>query len=697
MATLLSACQPFNVPVIHRIVRAVVRSSLPLEVTPELPPKKLRLGASKFAPDFVESRRVGLEAYLVHLVAAVEPERIEALDDFLEYAEHCLERAIAVLGGVTELTHVVRMLKSAADRAAAVHSKSQGGGGGGGGSGKLASAGVGPGGSARRQSDAHSEVGDEEDGDGDAPAVSTAAVKAPTAGGGGGELLPTLREVVRMMIEYASILRSGCEDAEEKGDATSASNSHLASRLHAKEEETVDLRQLMAALREKRRAECDRERAAMLLAAAQSRTVVAELRRVLREQSLFRAAALAHRASSLRLRGGDVSNWERGALAPAFGLIDAAAASSPLPVSLPPELASQASFLRSASGASAAMHEALLPWVATLLPLRQAPLQHHDDQLFSGSGAAAAGEGGGAMDSGAAQTASLLTPISPWRLFIGGAGSGGGASPDRDSGDDASSVEAAPPSHPPPTPPDGLAVMAAGSMLSGGNLLVAVALASAAAENAHLARLVYKLQARAFVRRPRPAVAAAAAVAAAQQQQHQPQHNQQLSAPAPASPPSGNGATVPASPAPPAATSVPPRVGLNPNFMKLGGGGQQQQQHQQPIRGAGGASGWGNGGGGGGHSGGYDYHHPAPPLSTPSASMGGSEGGYDDEPTPSTPAPSYAAASAGGGGGGGAPPASAAALMMRSKLAAATKEKGAGGNPFGGGNSSGVARSTNPF
>ena len=72
-----------------------VRRLLPAEQLPELPSKALlRLGASKFAPDFVEQRRKGLELYLERLIAVVEPERSEALDDFLEYAENCASRDV---------------------------------------------------------------------------------------------------------------------------------------------------------------------------------------------------------------------------------------------------------------------------------------------------------------------------------------------------------------------------------------------------------------------------------------------------------------------------------------------------------------------------------------------------------------------------------------------------------------------------
>ena len=45
--------------------------------------------------------------------------------------------------------------------------------------------------------------------------------------------------------------------------------------------ETADVIQLMVALRERRAAECEKERAALALAAGQARTVAAELRRVL--------------------------------------------------------------------------------------------------------------------------------------------------------------------------------------------------------------------------------------------------------------------------------------------------------------------------------------------------------------------------------------------------------------------------------
>ena len=71
---------------LHVSIRRVVAA----EQLPDLPSKALlRMGASKFAPDFVEQRRKGLEAYLDKLVGVAEPERVEALDDFLEYAEHC--------------------------------------------------------------------------------------------------------------------------------------------------------------------------------------------------------------------------------------------------------------------------------------------------------------------------------------------------------------------------------------------------------------------------------------------------------------------------------------------------------------------------------------------------------------------------------------------------------------------------------
>jgi hypothetical protein len=179
----------------------------------------------------------------------VEPERVEALDDFLEYAEHCayayqstgrddlrcddaarrahtypfpprrhyphslprasvcagLAEAIGRLASVTELTHVVKMLRGATERFRA--------------SVPAAPAAGAPGrkAAARRKgaaADDSDEDGDE-DGDGAAPPPPSSSSSGPAMSSS--ELLTVLREVVRMLTEYASILRSQLEDAQERG------------------------------------------------------------------------------------------------------------------------------------------------------------------------------------------------------------------------------------------------------------------------------------------------------------------------------------------------------------------------------------------------------------------------------------------------------------------------------------------------
>lgn len=255
---------------------------------PELPPKVMRLGMSKFAPDFVEERRAKLEAYMQRLVAVVDPERVEPLDDFLVYAEHWLKEAIELLADVKELQQVVKMLRQAADAAAAVHQKRAGG----------------PGAAAGRRRGAGDSDEDEEDGEADAK--GHAAVDGP-------ELLNILKEVVRMLREYYVMLRSQTEDAEERSDATAASNAALTSRLRSKEEDISDARQMMEALRQARQRECEKERAQLQLVSQQARTVAAELRRVVTESTFLRQASSEHTAALAGLRAA-LLEWEKGLL-----------------------------------------------------------------------------------------------------------------------------------------------------------------------------------------------------------------------------------------------------------------------------------------------------------------------------------------------------------------------------------------------
>ena len=473
------------------IVHAILCRHLPADSTPELPRKTIRLGNSKFDKDFIESRRAGLEGYLIQLVGTLEPERLEALDDFLEYAEHCLIEAIANLGTVTELSHVVRMLKGAADAAAAVM-----GGGSTGTPAAVPAAGAGarPAG-ARRRSDASDaeadDVGDGDDGGG------AATPSAPRSALASSALLPTLREVARMMREYAGILRSGAEDAAERADATASSVVHLSSRLRGQEEAIGETRQLVAALRERRRVECERERSTLLLGATQARTVLGELRRVLRERSLLRITTAAHTAACERARGGDgaLSEWERGVCAGRSLLLDSDAAAesatavgggAPAAAAEPvaAELRGQSSALEAA--ADAAADEAAVAASAVPTALELARLA-----LCPPSAAAAA------PDSDAADEPDALPPPATLSTFVAAVSPAAAAAALRASpagalAVDARSVIAA---------ASGSAAYAgAAGVASGANAALVLSLAAVAADNAHLARLCAKLAAGAAVR-----------------------------------------------------------------------------------------------------------------------------------------------------------------------------------------------------
>jgi hypothetical protein len=119
-----------------------------------------------------------------------------------------------------------------------------------------------------------------------------------------------------MLSEYSSINRNKMEDLEEKSDTTAASNSHLASTLRGKEEEIADFTQLLSALREKRKQECEREKQVLELAAAQTRTVSGELFRVsvdssqLSTISKFHGNAMEAYKAQLARSSGSSSNSE---------------------------------------------------------------------------------------------------------------------------------------------------------------------------------------------------------------------------------------------------------------------------------------------------------------------------------------------------------------------------------------------------
>lgn len=79
-------------------LHGVLKRVIPPGQLPELPGKTFRMGMSKFEPEFIESRRQKLEQYLAELITVVPPERIDAIDDFLAYSEHCLREMVEHLG-----------------------------------------------------------------------------------------------------------------------------------------------------------------------------------------------------------------------------------------------------------------------------------------------------------------------------------------------------------------------------------------------------------------------------------------------------------------------------------------------------------------------------------------------------------------------------------------------------------------------
>ena len=267
-------------------------TTLSINDIPELPPKKMRIGLSKFAPDFVEERRNKLELYLQKILGLINPEQVEALDDFLVYAEHWLREAIESLADVRELQQVVKLLRSAADAAAIVHQKRAGASGG----------------AVKRRGGGDSDDEEEEE---EAPPAKGA--NNANTGGDGPELLALLRDVVRMLREFAVMLRSQREDAEERGAATAASNNALNTKLRGKQEDIADARHMLDALRQARAKECEKERTQLVLVSQQVRTVAAELRRVNADTFIFQNTITNHTNALSNLRN-ILMDWEKGSL-----------------------------------------------------------------------------------------------------------------------------------------------------------------------------------------------------------------------------------------------------------------------------------------------------------------------------------------------------------------------------------------------
>jgi hypothetical protein len=428
-------------------------------VLPELPPKKVRLGLSKFAPDFVEERRSKLESYLQRVVSLVDPERAEALDDFLVYAEHWLRDALELLGDVRELQVVVRMLRQAAETAAAVHQKRTGASGGG---------------AVKRRGggDSDDDDGGDEDGGGGGGGPpekgASASASAAAAAADGPELLAQLREVVRMLREYAVMTRSQCEDAEERGEATAASSGALAARLRGRQDDIADARQMMEALRQARARECEKERTQLLLVSQQARTVAAELRRVTAETACLRAQGAVH-ASALAALRATLGEWERGlGLQPSAAAALAAAASAAADAAASSSSSSSSS---SSGGGGGGGGGALSPLQQVASLCARAELFAHDADE---------------------QARAVRGPVE-----IGpGMGGGGSGLQTADAAAAAASLDAS------------VADVARGSAVSGPSFAAALLLHNVAADSAGLLMTLHALAAGDVVQRPRVAAAA---------------------------------------------------------------------------------------------------------------------------------------------------------------------------------------------
>lgn len=390
---------------------------------------------------------------------------------------------------MTELGHVVRMLRSATER----YRASGGGGGGGTSSGGAGGKGKGP----KRKDDSSEDEGEDGEG-GAAPPASGSAPSGPPMTSA--ELLAVLREVVRMTSEYASILTSQLEDAQERGDATSASNVHLASRLRVRQEEISDLLQLMHALRETRAGECDKERGAAGLSSTQLRTVTAELHRVWRDAASLRRLAALHAAEFEAARR-QLGDWEKGAPlpapagAPAPNGGDSAARSVP---ATRPELRGPSGALVAASDAALAVHGLIAS--AAGLPT------DGSTNTFSGRVSLPSEAKAGRAASRGFQPPASLSDVGSAvdRILLaaaGAAGSGHGA--------------------------------AAGCTGTGPSQAAALLLASAASENAALLSTLLRLKGGGVVPRELPELVPAKRRAPQQQPPHAPehqQHQQQLTA-----------------------------------------------------------------------------------------------------------------------------------------------------------------------
>ena len=68
-----------------------------LSTLPKLPSKRMKLGTSKFDPKYTLERREKLELYITALIACINIESNEIVDDFLEYTEHMILSSVTAL------------------------------------------------------------------------------------------------------------------------------------------------------------------------------------------------------------------------------------------------------------------------------------------------------------------------------------------------------------------------------------------------------------------------------------------------------------------------------------------------------------------------------------------------------------------------------------------------------------------------
>jgi len=271
---------------LHAVVSRAIKSG---EV-PELPPKGYRMGKAKFEPEFLQERRVKLEAYLQAVVEMLPPETCEALDDFLQYAQYGLRVILGRLSSSvkensSDIESAFRLLKDAGESASGRGLKG----------------------------------GRKDSSEGESEEVS--AFSPPSAGGGGskdnnsevaaGKVAPLVKEACRHLSNYKASVSSRAEDKELKEQALQSTKIILENKLKAKLEDGEEVQAALEALIATRMKECDRERGALAKCGVSLRTVAAELNRVEKECSLLENLQTSHKACAMKIRGG-LGGWECG-------------------------------------------------------------------------------------------------------------------------------------------------------------------------------------------------------------------------------------------------------------------------------------------------------------------------------------------------------------------------------------------------